>query len=104
MTRRRCLRLGPPLISPHSKYPGYLGSIFTGVLKNALPFTVTWASQTMSAVAWLQVSMLSGYRRGEAMRAMHKGIHHGGDVSSLLYATPPPPVEVGRRPPGGGGG
>ena len=28
---------------------------------------------------------------------------HGGDVSSLLYATPPP-VEVGRRPPGGGGG
>ena len=29
---------------------------------------------------------------------------HGGDVSSLLYATPPPPVEVGRRPPGGGGG
>ena len=28
-------------------------------------------------------------------------LDHGGDVSSLLYATPPSPVEVGRRPPGG---
>ena len=33
-----------PLLSSHSKYPGYLGSIFIGVLKNGLPFSVTWAS------------------------------------------------------------
>ena len=32
------LKLRPPLLSPHSKYTGYLGAIFTGVLKNGLPF------------------------------------------------------------------
>ena len=52
------------------------------MLKNGLPFTTSWASQIFSAVAWLQVALLSGYTRGEAMRAMHKGLHRA-------YATSP---------------
>ena len=32
------LILDAPLLSPHSKYPGYMGSIVTGVLKNGVPF------------------------------------------------------------------
>ena len=30
------LRLGPTLLSPDSAYKGYLGSIFTSVLKNGI--------------------------------------------------------------------
>ena len=51
-----------PLISPHSQYMGYLGRIF---LKNDLPFTQTWASQIISAVAWLNVALLFGNGRGK---------------------------------------
>ena len=52
-----------------------------------MPCPVTWASQIMSALAWLQVSMLSGYGRGEAMCAMHTGIHRA-------YATAPHNVQA----------
>ena len=45
------LRLGPPLLSPRRAYHGYLGAIFTGVLKDGLPFTDSWAAQILSAVA-----------------------------------------------------
>ena len=45
VTQQWELKLGAPLHSPHFMYSGYLGAIFTGVLKNGLPFTVTWASQ-----------------------------------------------------------
>ena len=76
------LRLAEPLLSVACAYPGYLGGIFTGVLKNGLPFTTNWASQIFSTMAWLQVAMLSGYTRGEAMGAMHKGLHR-------TYATSP---------------
>ena len=58
-----------------SQYPGYLGAIFTGFLKNSLPFAGSWAGQILTALAWLQVSMLVGYSRAAAMRAMHKGLH-----------------------------
>ena len=65
------LRLGPPLLSPHQAYPGYLAGIFTGILKNAIPWVETWIFQIMGACAWLQVALLSGYRRSDATRAMH---------------------------------
>ena len=76
------LKLGALLLSPHSTFSGYLGAIFTGVLKNGLPFTVTWASQILRAAAWLNVAMRSGYGRAEAMRAIHKGVFRA-------YATAP---------------
>ena len=81
------LKLGPPLLSPGRAYRGYLGSIFTGVLKNGLPFTDSWAAQIFSAAAWLQVAMLSGYGKAEAMRAMHKGV-------CRAYATAPHDVQA----------
>ena len=81
------LKLGPPLLSPGRAYHGYLGAIFTGVLKNGLPFTDSWAAQILSAAAWLQVAMLSGYGRAEAMRAMHKGVYRA-------YATAPHDVQA----------
>ena len=68
------LRLGPPLFRPHQVYPGYLVGIFTGVLKNALPWAETWIGQIMGACAWLQVALLSGYQRTDAMRAMHRAM------------------------------
>ena len=68
------LRLGAPLLSPHSQYLGYLGAIFIGVLKNSLPFAGSWAEQLLSALAWLQVSILAGYSWAATMRAMHKGL------------------------------
>ena len=82
------LRLAEPLLSPDCAHPGYLSGIFTGVLKNGLPFTTNWASQIFSAVAWLQVALLSGYTRGEAMQAMHKGLYRANataphDINSL---------------------
>ena len=81
------LKLGPPLLSPGRVYHGYLGAIFTGVLKNGLPFTDSWAAQIFSAAAWLQVAMLSGYGRSEAMRAMHTGVYRA-------YATAPHDVQA----------
>ena len=81
------LKLGPPLLSPGRAYQGYLGAIFTGVLKNGLPFTDSWAAQIFSAAAWLQVAILSGYGRAEAMRAMHKGVYRA-------YATAPHDVQA----------
>ena len=68
-------------------YHGYLGAIFTGVLKNGLPFTDSWAAQILSAAAWLHVAILSGYGRAEAMRAMHKGVYRA-------YATSPHDVQA----------
>ena len=81
------LKLGPPLLSPGRAYHGYLGAFFTGVLKNGLPFADSWAAQIFSAAAWLQVAMLSGYGRAEAMRAMHKGVYRA-------YATAPHDVQA----------
>ena len=74
VTKQWELKLGAPLLSPHSTYSAYLRAIFTRVLKNGLPFTVTWASQILSAAAWLNVAMRSGYGRTEATRAIHKGV------------------------------
>ena len=74
-TARWDLRLGPTLLTPRDAYRGYLGSIFTGVLKNGAQWTCTWISEILSAAAWLQVALLCSYRCETAMRAMHKGIH-----------------------------
>ena len=86
----------------------YLGSIFTGVLKNGAQLTTIWISEIMSAAAWSQVALLCGYRRERAMRAMHKGIHRAyvqsphdtratiKVVYSLSYSMPAPPCAVAR--------
>ena len=68
------LKLGPPPLSTERAYHGYLGAIFTGMFRNGLPFTDSWAAQILSAAAWLRVAMISGYGP-EAMRAMHKGTY-----------------------------
>ena len=75
------LRMQPPLMTPCLAYQGYLGNIMTSVLKNGLPWTRTWLGQIMSALAWLQVMLLSGYKKLVAMRAIHKGIHRAYETS-----------------------
>ena len=60
--------------------------------KGKLPFTTNLASQIFSVVVWLQVAMLSGYTRAEAMRAMHKALHQAyttspRDISSTIKAV-----------------
>ena len=69
------LRLGPSLMTPKHTYKGYLSGIFTGALANGRPWVRTWAGQIMSALAWLQAALLSGYGRGDSMRAMHRALH-----------------------------
>ena len=69
------LRLQAPLMSPSFAYQGYLGNIMTSVLKNGVTRTRTWLGQILLALAWVQVMLLSGYRKPVAMRAIHKGIH-----------------------------
>ena len=75
------LRMQAPLMTPCLAYQGYLGNIMTSVLKNGLPWTRPWLGQIMSALAWLQVMLLSGYKKSVAMRAIHKGIHRAYDTS-----------------------
>ena len=75
------LRLQAPLMSPSFAYQGYLGNIMTGVLKNGLTWTRTWLGQILSALALVQVMLLSGYRKPLAMRAIHKGIHRAYETS-----------------------
>ena len=87
LTEYWTLRLAEPLPTPACAYPGNLDAIFTGVLKNGLPFTESWARQILSAAPWLQVARLSGYSRAEAMRAMHKGLHRS-------YATSPHNIQA----------
>ena len=53
----------------------------TSVLKNGLTWTRTWLGEILSALAWLQVMLLSGYRTMVAMRAIHKGIHRAYEMS-----------------------
>ena len=50
----------------HVRMQGIRG-VSSCVLKYGLPFNAEWASQILSAVAWLQVAMLSGYSPAEAM-------------------------------------
>ena len=76
------LKLGPPLITPMHSYHGYLPSIFTGVLRNALPWAGTRLGQILGVCAWLQVAIVLGYRRADVMCAMHK-------VVAKAYACTP---------------
>ena len=62
------LRSGPPLKSPKASERTYLSCIVSG----ALPWCVTWGSQILSALAWVQLALQCGYPRHTALRAMHK--------------------------------
>ena len=53
LTDQWTLCLAEPLLTPACAYPGYLGAIFTGVLKNGLPFKNGWGGQILSATTWL---------------------------------------------------
>ena len=75
------LRLNAPLMTPTLASQGYLGNIMNSVLKTGLTWTRTWLGQILSALAWLQVMLLSGYRKTVAMRAIHKGIHRAYETS-----------------------
>ena len=75
------LRLKAPLMPPTLAYQGYLGNIMTSVLKNGLTWTRMWLGQILSALAWLQVMLLSRYRKTVAMCAIHKGIHGAYETS-----------------------
>ena len=74
-------------MTPCLAYQGYLGNIMTSVVKNGLPWTRNTLGQIMSALAWLQVMLLSGYKKPVAMRAIHKGIHR-------VYETSPHAVQA----------
>ena len=68
-------RLGPSLMSPQHAYRGYLSGFFAGALVNGRPWVRTWSGQILSAIAWLQTAMLSGYGHSDGMRAMHRALH-----------------------------
>ena len=106
-TWRLCL--GPTLLAPDAAHKGYLGSIFTRMLKNGIRWTRSWITDIFSAAPWLQVALLSGYRREPVMRAMHKGLRRAHVTSehdtratikavySLSYHMLAPPCEVALR-------
>ena len=54
------LRHAAPLISPVHGYKGYLAGIFSSALCNGRKWTESWAAQIVSALAWVQVALLSG--------------------------------------------
>ena len=66
---------GTTLLTPETACKGYLGSIFTGVLKHWIQWTRSWIAEIFSVAAWLQVAMLCGCRRELAMCARHKALH-----------------------------
>ena len=68
------LKLDAPLKAPQRAPREHLPAILTGVVKNALPWATSWLSQILSGAAWLQVAPLSGFKRGVAMRALHKAV------------------------------
>ena len=68
------LRLGPSRASPSLAPKHNPKAVFISVLTNTIPWCNTWASQILSALAWLQVALLSGYSRVAAMRALHAAI------------------------------
>ena len=62
--------------------------ILTGALTNGKEWTHTWASEILSALAWVQVAMLSGYRKAFTLRAMHQAIHRAyGDSPHNIQGT-----------------
>ena len=65
------LKLGPPLLSPPLVYPAYLAGIVTGALSNARYWCHTWAGEMLSLGAWLQIALLSGYKKKQVARAAH---------------------------------
>ena len=71
------LRHAAPLLSPC--YKGYPGGIFAGALADGKAWTDTWASQIISALAWVQVALLSEYLRPDIMCAGH------GLVATVTY-------------------
>ena len=68
LTAQWNLRLGPTLLTPRDAYKGYLGAIFTGVLKNGSQWTHSWIAEILSAAVWLQVTLLCGYSTGEKVQ------------------------------------
>ena len=76
------LRYGAPLISPTRARREYLPCILISSLTGTLPWQQTWAAQILSALAWAQLAMLSGYKRMTVMRALHKAVRR-------VYAASP---------------
>ena len=75
LTSEWSLKLDAPLKTPHRANRDYLSAILTGVLNNTANWSTSWCGQILSAAAWLQVVLLSNYRRATAMRALHGAIH-----------------------------
>ena len=65
------LHLGPLLLSLHFQYKGNKGAF---LLKNRLPWSVTWALQTMSVCTRLQVATYTQAMAVQATRRAQKGI------------------------------
>ena len=57
----RSLWYGKPLIHPSRAAQEYLACILLGSLTGALPWTVTWCGQILSALAWAPLALLSDY-------------------------------------------
>ena len=74
-----CARPVPQNASP--PHDRLLGNIMTSLLKNGPPWSRTWLGRLMFALAWVQVMLMSGYKKPVAMRAIHKGIHRAYEAS-----------------------
>ena len=82
------LRHTAPLISPAHIYKGCLAGIFSSALCNKRKWTKYWGAQIVSALAWVQVALLSGYTCEDTMRAMHKGLHRAySDSAHTVHGT-----------------
>ena len=75
LTPEWLLKLDAPFKTPHRSSKHYLPGILTGVLKNTAGWSTSWCGQILSAAAWLQVVLLSGFKRTTAVIALHGAIH-----------------------------
>ena len=80
------LRLGPSLMSPTHAYIGHLSGISPGALANGRPWVRTCSEQIVSALAWLQTALLSGYARGDSMPGMHRALHKAFGAEPHFFA------------------
>ena len=75
LTPEWSLKLDAPLKTPHRSNRHYLPGIPTGVPKNTSKWSTSWFRQILSIAPWLQVVLLSRFKRTTTMRARHGAIH-----------------------------
>ena len=69
------LKWSPPLQTPGGSTPDYLHTLFIGVMQSNLNLVRSWAGLLLSAVAWMQVAVLSGFAAKDIIRPMSEAIN-----------------------------